>query len=182
MVARRTACRERPGGPDESGRGWRARRRRTDELQRADDGARVRRRRVLRPRGHRLLLELRGSASLSCGPGRRPRCDYPGRRGRAPSLRGRARHTRRSPVDRCPRTARRRRALARRRQRARGGTDRWVTASRRRSQAGATSIRTLESPPTARACASSPGTSPGCPGTAASSSWPTCRTRAPSSE
>ena len=146
------------GRPAENGRvvlmkaepGRRARRRHTRRVQRADDGARVRRRRVLRPRGHRLLLELRGSAPLSHRSRRRAGC-----RSRRPSsgsrssLRGRTRHAGRTPVDRRPRAARRGRALAGRRQRARRDTDGRLRRADARSPAGATSTRTRASHPTA---------------------------------
>ena len=51
--------------------------------------------------------------------------------------------------------------------------DRRIRRSRASSRAGATSTRALASHPTARACASSPGTCPGCRGTAASCTSPT---------
>ena len=112
-------------------------RRRPGRLQRADLGARVRRWRVLHPRGRRVRVELRRPAPVPRRSRRRARADHPRGAGAAPPLRRRARHPGRRPLDRRTRATRRERPLEGRRERARRPADRRLRRAardRRRSR------------------------------------------------
>ena len=119
MVARESTSRERPRRVGAVRAGRRALRRRSRGLQRPDVGARVRRRRVLRPRRDGVRLELRGSAALPRRPGWRAGRDHARRRRSPPSPRRREGDGEWRPLDRRPRAARGERPVGRGGQRAR---------------------------------------------------------------
>ena len=147
----------------ETGRGHPAR------VQRPDDRSRIRRGRLPDPPRHGVLLQLRRSAALPTGGGRRSGGDH--RRVRRPRpVRGRTYHARRTMADLRSGAPPRSRRPFRRDERARRDPARWIRGAADRSARAATSTPHPGSPPMARCSAGSSGISPGCPGTGARSS------------